>query len=378
MTNNPIYLDNAAATPLDASVLDEMLPYLKGNYFNPSATYLQALHVKQDLDKARNLVANNLGARPQEIIFTAGASEANNLAIRGILEQYEDANVVISSIEHESVLEPAKQYDYREVIVKSDGRLDLDDLDKKIDDKTVLVSIMLVNNEIGTLQPINEVAKLIEKKKKTRKIDLPLLLHSDGAQAANYLDLHVSRLKVDLMSINGGKIYGPKQSGCLYVKRGLKLKPLIFGGGQEQNLRSGTESVAGIIGFASALDKAQLIKHSENKRLAELQSEFIKLIKEKLPSAQINGSIKHRLVNNLHLTFPDVDNETLLLKLEKDNILAAAGSACSASNDEPSHVLKAIGLTDKDARSSIRFSMGRNTTLKDIKQVVQSLVKNIA
>jgi cysteine desulfurase len=377
MDDKTIYLDYAAATPLDESVLKKMLPFLTGSFYNPSAGYKAAKDVKKALEEARAKAAHWLGAKPSEIIFTAGATEANNLAIQGIMNLYPEGNVLVSAIEHESVLAPAKKYDYKEIKVGLDGTVDLNDLKKKIDDKTVLVSIMYANNEIGTVEPIREISKIVEEVRKKRGLEgLPIYLHTDAAQAANYLDLHANRLGVDLMSLNGGKIYGPKQSGCLYVKVSVILDPLILGGGQERNFRSGTENVAGAVGFAEALDMAQKLRHEELERLTTLQKHFIGLIEEKLPKVQINGSMKKRLPNNVHITIPGSDNERLLMELDEKGIQAAAGSACSSSDQEPSHVLKAIGKTEEETRSSLRLTMGRFTTEEQISTVVKTLAKN--
>ncbi|HVA11415.1 MAG TPA: cysteine desulfurase family protein [Candidatus Dormibacteraeota bacterium] len=369
-----IYLDYAAATPLDKSVAAAMEPYLTHQFHNPSATYDAARQVQKDLNQARAHVAHWLGSRPSEVVFTAGGTEANNLAIHGIMRQFPKGNMLISGIEHESVRAPASRYDMREVNVQPDGRLDVSDLRQKIDDKTVLVSIMYANNEIGTVQPIREVAKIIKEVRRLRGLSgLPLYFHSDACQAANYLDLHVDRLGVDLLSLNGGKIYGPKQTGVLYVKAGLKLFPLIDGGGQERGLRSGTENVAGIIGLATALTLVQTDRREEGERLRKLQHQFFTSLTEALPVAIVNGSTKYRLPNNLHFTLPGTDNERLLIQLDEAGIRAAAGSACSASDQTPSHVLRAIGLSDQDAQSSLRLTMGRHTTLTELEQVIHSL-----
>jgi cysteine desulfurase len=370
-----IYLDYGAATPVDANVLKAMQPYFAGSFFNPSATYRLAREVRSDLDSARAKVAFWLGSRPSEVIFTAGGSEANNLAIHGVMRRFPDANIVVSAVEHESVLASAAHYDCRIVDVRPDGSLDLDDLKRKIDDHTVLVSIMYANNEIGTIQPIREVAKIIKELKSTRRTntDYPLYLHSDACQAANYLDLHVARLEADMMTLNGGKIYGPKQSGALYVNRAVTLIPLIDGGGQERGLRSGTENVAGAIGLAAALDMAQKMRREESDRLNLIQKHFIGLLEQKIPGLVINGSLKHRLPNNVHVTIPGSDNERLLIGLDENNIAAAAGSACSASSNLPSHVLRAIGLSDAEARASLRFTMGRGVTADMIERTVQVL-----
>lgn len=369
-----IYLDYAAATPLDKDVLAAMQPYFADAFYNPSATYQPAQKVHKALEEARGTVAHWLGAKSSEIIFTAGGTEANNLAIHGVMRQFSDANIVVSGIEHESVLAPAHQYDYREVAVQPDGRVNLEDLMSKIDDKTVLVSIMYANNEIGTVQPIRDVAaKLAEIRKQRGANGLPLYLHTDACQAGNYLALHVARLGVDLMTLNGGKLYGPKQSGVLYVKAGLVVQPLIVGGGQERNLRSGTENVPAAIGFAHALDRAQNNRHAEGERLQVLQKQFFAKLAEQLPAVSINGSLKYRLPNNIHITLPGFDNERLLLQLEQQGILAASGSACSASSEEPSHVLAACGLGDEDIQSSLRFSMGRQTSQHDLDAVFEQL-----
>lgn len=379
MSKSIIYLDHAAATPIDPGVLAAMQPYFSDQFYNPSATYTAALETRKALETARKQVAYWLGARSPEIIFTAGGTESNNLAIHGVMRQFPDGNIVVSAVEHESVLAPAHDYDCREVAVKPDGRLDLDDLRAKIDDKTVLISIMYANNEIGTIQPLREVAKIISQKraKRTSK-DWPLYFHTDAAQAANYLDLHVARLDVDLMTLNGGKIYGPKQSGALYVKTGTRLLPLIDGGGQERGLRSGTQNVAGAVGFATALELAQTNRHQEATRLQALQQQFFNLLEQEIPQAIINGSRQYRLPNNLHLTIPGHDNERLLIQLDEAGIQAAAGSACSASDEEPSHVLRALGLTDAEAQASLRFTMGRPTTLSIIRQTVKIIKQLIA
>ncbi len=377
MAKQPIiYLDYAAATPVDASVLKAMQPYFTDNFYNPSATYGAAREVQKALATARAGIAHWLGARSSEIIFTAGGTEANNLAIHGAMRQFPDGNVVVSAIEHESVLEPAQNYDCRVASVHPDGRLDLDDLRRKIDAQTALVSVMYANNEIGTVQPIREIAKIIAEARSGRPAAAkPLYFHTDACQAANYLDLHVARLGVDLLTINGGKTYGPKQSGALYVKAGVTLAPLIQGGGQESGLRSGTENVAGAVGFVVALDLAQKMRHDETTRLQKLQKNFADRLKDTIPDIVINGSRKYRLPNNVHITIPGQDNERLLIQLDEAGIMAAAGSACSASNEEPSHVLRAIGLSDAAARASLRFTMGRPTTPKMIERTVQVLHK---
>lgn len=381
LSSAKLYFDYAAATPLDDEVLAAMQPYFSTAFYNPSALYGPAKQAQVALETARARIAAVLGARASEIVFTAGGTESDNLAISGIMRHFPDSNVITSSIEHDAVLMPAGQYEHRQVAVQPDGLVAIDDLAKLIDDRTVLVSIMYANNEIGTVEPIRQIAAKLqavrdERRRKGNK--LPLYFHTDACQAAGYLDLHVARLGVDLLTINGGKIYGPKQSGALYVRGGLQLTPLILGGGQERGLRSGTENVAACVGLATALELAQAHRHTETKRLQQLQAKFMAAIESKLPAAIIQGSRKHRLPNNIHVTIPGTDNERLLIQLDEAGILAAAGSACSASNDTPSHVLRAIGLSDEEAQASLRFSLGRQTTAEQIDQAVDTLVKLVA
>lgn len=374
----PIYLDHAAATPVTDTVLQKMLPFFTTNFYNASATYQKGLDTHRALEDARTRVAHWFGARPSEIIFTAGGSESNNLAIHGVMRQYPDAHIVMSAIEHDSVLKPARRYNHTEAAVDSDGRLDLAALQQSITDTTVLISVMQANNEVGTVQPVREISRIVADMRRQRQADgntLPLLLHVDACQAVNYLDIHVARLGADLVSINGSKIYGPKQSGALYVKGGVVLQPLIDGGGQERGLRSGTESVAQAVGIAAALEMTQTMRHEEAHRLFDLQQLFIAQLTAKIPDVVINGSRKLRLPNNVHITIPGVDNERILIELDEAGIMAAAGSACSASSDEPSHVLRAMGISDTDAQASLRFTMGRQTTEAEIRRTVDVLAE---
>lgn len=353
-----------------------MQPFFADQFYNPSATYLPARAVRTAVNDARVAVARSLGVRSSEIIFTAGGTEANNLAILGVLRKNPNCTVTVSAVEHESVLAPAQTFSCSVASVTEQGIIDLDDLRTKITDDTVLISVMLANNEVGTVQPIRDISRLVsELRTQRRKVGnaTPLYLHTDACQAANYLDVHVSRLGVDMMTLNGGKLYGPKQSGVLYVASHVQLEPLLHGGGQERGLRSGTENVAGAVGFAASLGAAQAMRHKESKRLSEIQAYVYRQIAEKLPGAIINGSKKHRLPNNIHITLPSQDNERLLILLEQQGILAAAGSACSASNDEPSHVLRAMGISDADARSSLRFTMGRTTSQTEIDTLIDTL-----
>lgn len=374
-----IYLDYAAATPVDPAVMAVMLPFFTDNFYNPSALYGPAVDVSNALDAARSDIAQCIGAKQSEIIFTAGGTEANNLAIHGIMGSHPDAEVAISAIEHDSIRRPAQQYKNTVIAVTEDGLVNPDAL--TISDETVLVSVMYANNEVGTVQPVRRIAAKLEEIRSDRLkrgIKTPLYFHVDAAQAGNYLDLHASRLGADMITINGGKLYGPKQAGVLFVKSGVNLKPLIQGGGQERNIRSGTENVANAIGVAKALQISTSMRHEESKRLQQIQGYFVKQLKTTFPDVVINGSLKYRLPNNVHVTLPGADNERVLMALDMQNICAAAGSACSASHEEPSHVLSAMGRTTQEIQSSLRFSMGRQTQQSDIDQVIAALKQILA
>ncbi len=369
-------MDYAAATPIDKRVLAVMQPYFSEKFYNPSALYLNAKGAATDLESARHNVAQILGCRQAEVIFTAGGTEANNLAIFGVMEQYPDAEMLVSAIEHDSVIKTSQKYNSRLLQPDEKGVISADKVRESLTDHTVMVSIMYANNEIGTVEPLSDITRIIEATRKDRKqrgSKLPLYLHTDAAQAGNYLDMHVERLGADLMTINGGKLYGPKQSGVLYVRGGIRLFPMLNGGGQEKGLRSGTENLAAVIGFAESLRIAQDSKNDESRRLKRLRALFIQELQQDIPNVIVNGSLKHRLPNNVHITIHGQDNERLVMGLDEKGIMAAAGSACSASSEESSHVLRAIGLSDSDARSSLRFTMGRGTTEDDVRRVVEAL-----
>lgn len=372
------YFDYAAATPMHPKVVAAMQPYFSKSFYNPSAIYSAALYVKKDVDEARATVARQLGCRPTEVIFTAGGTEANNLAISGVLKKYPNSKIVTSAIEHESVLNVAKKYNNTVATVTKKGLVNVDSLKQSITDDTVLVSIMLVNNEIGSIQPIKAIAQLVSDIKQDRLkrgVKAPLYLHTDACQATNYLDIHVARLGVDFMTINTGKIYGPKQSGVLYVKAGIVLEPLIFGGGQEFKIRSGTENVASIIGFAKAMQIARKSPKTEAVRLLELRNEMAQQLKQAIPNLEINGpGGAKQMANNLHITIPGIDNERFLMELDERGFQVATGSACSASSDEPSHVLTAIGKPNKDIFSSLRITLGKYTTEDSCTRLTKNII----
>lgn len=374
--SGPYYFDYAAATPLDQRVLAAMQPYFTDQFYNPSALYDAGRQAQKTLQSAREQAAVVLGVRPSEVVFTAGGTESTNLAIHGVMRQFNDAHLVVSSIEHDAVLQPAKRYNHDAVAPDAKGIVQVADVVQAVTDKTVLVSVMYANNEIGSVQPIKRIADALQQIRDNRRKagnTLPLYFHTDACQAAEYLDLHAKRLGVDLLTINGGKIYGPKQSGLLYVRGGIELVPLLDGGGQESGLRSGTENVAACVGLAMALEIAQSNRKQEANRLQALQRQFFAAISRDVPSVVINGSQKMRLPNNLHITIPGYDNERLLVQLDEAGIQAAAGSACSASSDEPSHVLQALGLSARVCQSSLRFTMGRQTTEEQVQYLIQTL-----
>jgi cysteine desulfurase len=372
-----IYLDYAAATPVGPEVKQAMEPYFSDSFYNPSATYLAGRQARQALESFRSQIAQLLGAKPSEIVFTAGATEANNLAVQGVMRQFPEGEVLVSAVEHESVLEPAKRFKHKEIPVDNNGIILLNKLSNLITSNTVLVSVMLVNNELGSIQPLRDVALILDKVRQdrlARQNRLPIYLHTDAAQAGNYFDLHTSRLGVDLLSINGGKIYGPKQSGVLFIKTGARLQPLMIGGGQEFGLRSGTENPAAAAGLAQALQIAQREHRAQAKRISGLRELFETEVLKKIPSAFINGS-QHRAPHLISLTIPGTDNERLMMELDEAGIQCAAGSACSAGSDEVSHVLAAIGLDEKLARATLRFSLGRPTTRPDLQKTARELTR---
>ena len=365
-----IYLDYAAATPLDERVFEAMRPYFTADFYNPAATYLAAQDIRRSVEAARNRVAALLGARPTEILFLPGATAANRYALGNIAKRYPGKKLLASAVEHPSVLRVIEEYSGSEIPVDTDGIIDLKELRNLIDDDTVLLSIMYANNEMGAIQPIRDISRILTDVREYRRRagnTLPLYLHTDASQAANYLDLHVSRLGVDLMVLNGSKVYGPKQTAILYARTGLDLR-----------LHGGTENVPGVIGCATALELAQNERQSESQRLQKLQKLFFDLLSERIPRAVVNGSLKHRLPNNVHVTISGCDNERILIALDEAGIMAAAGSACMASSEEPSHVLKAMGVSDVDAQASFRFTMGRGTSEADIRRTVDVLADLVA
>jgi cysteine desulfurase len=384
--NPSLYLDYAAATPLDPVVYLAMRPYLEQAFANPSSIYASARITRAAIENARAAVADLIGSKPTEIVFTSGASEGNNQAISGVLRAHPGSHWVTTNIEHDAILQqiPALERDGHQVAiigVNSNGIVEVGALEVAIKDSTTLVSVMLANNEIGTVQPVGEISRMIRQvrlERSRRGIDTPLYLHTDAVQGANYLSLHVDRLGIDLMTLTGSKMYGPKGSGMLYVRTGTSLNPLIYGGGQERGRRSGTENVAGIVGFATALSLVQSDRTSEGRWLSELRDDLIKRLKVALPNAVLNGDPVRRLPNNVNFTIPGAEGEGLVLYLDQVGIMASTGSACSSGDLDPSHVLLAIGRTKMQSNQSLRLTFGRGTDATAIDQVVNHLPPIVA
>ena len=375
-----IYLDYAAATPLDPRVRLAMEPYLEEGFYNPSSPYMAARRVKQAVSEARSRIAYWLGARGAEVIFTAGATESINIAIHGVMQQFPGSKAIALGTEHESVLQSIARYDHVIAPVLHDGGVDLPKLEALIDERTVLVSVAYANNEVGTIQPLSQISQVIQKIRVSRNKmgnKLPIYLHTDASQAAGFLDLHASRLGVDLMTLNGAKMYGPKQTGILYVKAGTQLKSPLTGGGQESGIRSGTENVAGIIGLATALDIVQTDRRENQVKYATLRDELQRRITEAIPDTVINGNLKRRLPNSLHLSWAGVDGERLILLLDEQGVMAATGSACAANKQTASHVLRACGFEDDLLQGSLRLTVGELTTPDDIARAAEIIIRSV-
>ena len=380
-TKNFIYLDYAATTPVDKEVLKEMLPYLNEKFGNASSVHSFGQEAIVALDQAREKIAKLFNCDFSEIIFTGSATESNNLAIKG-LAKVAKAHIIATKIEHESVIESLKElarvgHKVTYLPVNKDGLIKILDLEKSIKDNTILVSIIYANNEVGTIQPIKEIGKLLEKiNKKRRENGLSkIYFHTDAVQALNYLECRPDWLKVDLLTFSGHKIYGPKGLGGLYVRKNTPLYPIILGGGQEFGLRSGTENVANIVGLAKAVELVFKNREARFKLVLDLRDKLLDYIMKNNGKINVNGSIKNRLPNNLNLRFPGLSNETLIVALDQAGIAVSAGSACSSRALAASHVLKAIGLTSKQMRESLRITLGKNTTKEEIKKAAEIINK---
>lgn len=357
MSDDLIYLDHAAATPLDERVFTAMQPYASQQFFNPSSPYAPAIMVRREYENAKSRIAVCIGGKADDIVMTAGATESINLIFNSI-----DGHVVTSSIEHQAVLEAATCHEYTCVSPDERGWISATAVAEAIRPDTELVSIQLANNELGTIQPLRDIARVVraERTRRTQAGETrPIYLHSDASQGVGQIDVHIARLGVDALTLNAGKMYGPKQVGCLWVDRFVTLRPLIHGGGQEGGVRSGTENVAGTIGFAVAIEHAVNHMHSEAKRLSHLRDMLESELTAAFPEAVLSGARTKRLPGHLHVSFPGLDAERLIFLLEARGVLVATGSACAANKGTRSHVLTAIGLDPDVADGSLRITLGR-------------------
>lgn len=379
-----IYLDHAAASPLRPAVLAAMTPYLTGNFANPGSLARDGVAARAAIEQARATIADTLGAHPDEIIMTSGGTESTNLALQGILLAGQPGQIVTTAIEHHAVLEPCQLlaqsgWTLTVVGVPRAGVIDPAAVKACLTSTTRLVSIMLANNEIGTIQPIREIARLLYRmnRQRSRENVPPIYLHTDACQAGSYLSLKVDDLRVDALSLNGAKLGGPKASGVLYLRRGTPLRPLLVGGGQEAGRRAGTENVAAIVGLATAFHIAQADCDREAARLRTLRDRLWHRLQQAFPDIWLNGDPEHRLPSNLNITIPGLDAEELLLYLDADSVTIGTGAACSTLTLEPSHVLKAIGLSNQEALATIRLTLGATTTARDIDTAAHRIIKKI-
>jgi len=376
-----VYFDHAATTATDKAVVKAMLPYFTDIFGNPSSLYKKGREAQKAVADSRKQIADSLHAMPENIIFTGGGSESDNLAIFGIARAHSSVgkHIISLSIEHHAVghtLDELQKQGFEITYIKTDknGLVSAKDVIAAIRPDTILITIMYANNEIGTIEPIAEIGRELLKYRKEKNTIYPYF-HSDACQAAGYLDLDVEKLHVDLMTINGSKIYGPKGVGMLYVRRGVKIKPMIFGGAQEKKLRAGTENVPGIVGLAKALDLAQQSRQKESERVRKLSAYLWQEVSKKIDKVRLNGPEfgENRLPNNVNITFENIEGEAMLLYLDEYGIMCSTGSACTSDALEPSHVLLAIGQPYEFAHGSLRFSLGKENTKEDVDYMMKYL-----
>ena len=376
-----IYLDNSATTKLDKEVLKEMLPYLQENYGNPSSAYRIGRENKAIIEDARKQVAKVLNANTEEIYFTSGGSESDNMALKGVAFANQDKgrHIITSKIEHPAVLDTCKElerhgFEITYINVDKNGIVDLKQLETSIREDTILISIMFANNEIGTIEPIKNIGMIAKQ--------YNILFHTDSVQAIGNIKIDVKELGIDLLSLSAHKFYGPKGIGALYVRDGINFRKYLNGGHQERNKRAGTENVAGIVGLGKAITLAYNNFEDKNKYLYNLRTYLINEIKNNIPDIRINGDIEKRLQGNINISVNGVEADNILTELDKRGIFISTGSACTTGSIESSHVLKAIGLSDTEAHSSIRISLGKYNTKdelkhfsKELKEIIENLRK---
>lgn len=373
-----IYLDSAASTPVADEVIAEMMPYLKHQYGNPSSIHKFGRESTRAIQLARKRVADLIGASLREVTFTSGGTEADNLALKGAAFHARNSGrgsrIITSSIEHDAVLEPCKDleqmgFEVTYLPVTGEGMIRPSDLKQTISHDVALVSVMYANNEVGTIQPINELAEIAH--------DSGALFHSDAVQAVGKIPINVNAIGVDLMSLSSHKINGPKGVGALYIRSGLELKPILHGGGQESSLRSGTENVPGIVGFGKACElAAQRIAHYR-RHVSDLRDYLVEKVLAEIPRSRLNGSRTQRIPNNAHFTFFGVNGEDLIIKLDENGVAASTGSACSVKKQRPSHVLKAMGFSYEEITGSLRLSLGMQSTKAEIDRAVGVLAATV-
>ncbi len=369
---NRIYLDNAATTAVAPEVLETMLPYFTEVYGNPSSIHATGRTAHKAVDQARRQVAAAIGAQPQEIYFTAGGSESDNWAIKGtaLAQQRKGNHIITSAIEHHAVLHTCawlEKHGFEVTYLPVDefGRVNPEDVEKAITDKTILISIMTANNEIGTIQPIREIGAIARAHK--------ILFHTDAVQAVGAIPVNVDEMNVDMLSMSGHKFHGPKGIGALYIRKGVRIDTLIHGGAQERGLRAGTENLPGIVGIGKAIELATANLDENARRITALRDKLMDGILERIPDARINGHRTQRLPNNCNVSIRYIEGEAMLLRLDLAGIAASSGSACTSGSLDPSHVLLAIGLPHEIAHGSLRLTLGADTTEKDIDAVLDTL-----
>lgn len=377
-----VYLDNAASTPIDPTVIEVMMPFIVDHFGNPSSLHDMGRKATIAISKSRSLISKLIGANPNEIYFTSGGTESNNLALVGYAKMVKklrpDCNrILISEIEHESILETVRylekdlKFTVDFIRTTSDGFVDLNSYRDLLSPETCLVSVMLVNNEIGTIQPVQSMIDILKKRQ------YKAVFHSDGVQALGKIPIDVRQMKLDMLSISSHKINGPKGVGALYVRKGIFLEPILYGGGQEMNLRSGTENVYSIVGFGKACEIWKNKMHNANLDIKNLQNYIINRIIKEIPGSSINGSLQNRVFNNVNFSFKGINGENLLVKLDEFGIEASTGSACSSNKKKKaSHVLKSLGLRYDEITGSIRFSIGCQNTKTEMDFTIDVL-KNV-
>lgn len=369
-----VYMDYSATTPVKKEVLDAMLPYFSEHFGNPSSLYSIAQESKEALEKARGQVASLIGAKANEVFFTAGGSEADNWALEGVADALKDKgnHIITTKIEHHAILHTAEYLekhgiDVTYLDVDAEGRVNPEDVKNAITDKTVLISIMMVNNEVGTIEPIKEIAEIAH--------NHGILFHTDAVQALGNVPIDVDNMSIDLMSMSGHKIYGPKGVGALYIRKGTKISNFIHGGAQEMKKRAGTENLAGIVGFGKAAELAKENLESHIDRVSELRDYFISEVTSKIPDTIVNGSMEHRHPGNANISFEYIEGESMLILLDMNGISVSTGSACSSKSLTPSHVLSAMGIPVERIHGTLRFTIGDPTTKEDIDYVIEKLVE---